>query len=70
MGGAVRAVKSIFSPPKPPPPPPMPAAPAMVAGAGTTARKTLRQKYSLRKISKSRGNMILHNFDNKFEFFI
>ena len=49
MGGAVRAVKSIFSPPKPPPPPPMPAAPAMVAGAGTKARKTLRQKYSRRK---------------------
>ena len=51
MGGAVRAVKSIFSPPKPPPPPPMPAAPsyAAAAPAGTAARKTLRSKYSRRK---------------------
>ena len=49
MGGAVRAVKSIFSPPKPPAPPPMPAAPSVTAGAGTAARKTLRSKYSRRK---------------------
>ena len=49
MGGAVKAIKSIFSPPKAPPPPPMPAAPSMTTGAGTTARKALRSKYSRRK---------------------
>jgi len=49
MGGAVRAIKSIFSPPKAPSPPPMPAGPSMTAGAGTTARKALRSKYSRRK---------------------
>lgn len=46
MGGII---KSIFRPPKPPPPPPVPAAPTMTPGAGTTARKTLRAKYSRRK---------------------
>ena len=46
MGGII---KSIFKPPKPPPPPPMPAPPIMAAGAGTAARKTIRQKYSRRK---------------------
>ena len=51
MGGAVKAVKSIFSPPKPPPPPPVPAAPSFASaqGAGTSARKLLRNRYSRRK---------------------
>ena len=51
MAVAVKAVKSIFTPPKPPAPPPMPAAPSFAGAsdAGSSARKLVKSRYSRRK---------------------
>ena len=55
MGGAVKAVKSIFSPPKPPPPQPVPKAPDFSAASGKSTVKKLRNRYSRRKTILTSG---------------